>query len=155
MRVLIIITILVAMVLAIYPLPFHWRAYRPEFIALLVIYWSMYTPQYFGLGASVTVGLSLDLLVGAELGTHALGLLVIAYISQVSYRRIRSYAEWQQSAWVFVFVGIYQLFANWVSEFYNQTVQSPIYIFALVLTAALWPFLVRLLLTLRLKWRLQ
>ncbi len=155
MRVLIVISFLIAFVLAIYPLPMELRRYRPEFVAILVIYWCMYTPEYFGLLAATVTGLLLDVIEGTSLGCNTLGLIVIAYIVQLVYQRIRSYAEWQQAVWVFVFVGIYQLFGSWVNGFLGRSVESPVYPISLFLSALLWPFIVRAVLLLKLRLHLS
>jgi len=154
MRWLVVISIIAALTLSVIPLPFEWRWWRPEFVALIVIYWSMYAPQYFGVLVVWVCGLLLDIVELSPLGYNALGLLIIAYISYLSYQRICNYTVWQQSVWVFVLVGIYQLFCNWIGGLMDKSVESPIFLIAAVMSAIVWPLLVNLMAFLRFRLRL-
>lgn len=154
MRWLIAISIILALILSVMPLPFEWRWWRPEFVALIVVYWSMYTPQYFGVVAVWFCGILLDIVELSPLGYNALGLLVVAYISHLSYQRICNYALWQQAAWIFILIGIYQLFCNWISGLMGKSVESPVFLIAAVMSAILWPLLVSVMTFLRLRLRL-
>lgn len=145
MRVLIGISLLVAFSLTVFPLPHEWRGYRPEFVVLLVIYWSVFAPRYFGLMVAWLVGLSLDLLFLSPLGFHALGTLLVAYLAPLVYQRISHYALWHQAVWVFVLVGIYQLLCNWLGGFWGQTIDTPLFLVAALLSGLLWPLLIKLM----------
>jgi len=145
MRLLIAASMIIALVLSVAPLPFEWRVWRPEFVALVVLYWSMYSPQYFGMFTAWACGLCYDIIELSPFGYNALGIVAIAYISHLSYQRICSYALWQQAGWVFILVGIYQLFCNWVSGFMDKNIESPTFLIAAVITAFLWPVLVILM----------
>ncbi|MGH1487447.1 MAG: rod shape-determining protein MreD [Cellvibrionaceae bacterium] len=153
MKTLITVTLVIAAILMVIPISFQWRWCRPEFLVLLVIYWSMFTPQHFGLVGAWFVGLFQDLLELTPLGFNALGMLLISYIAYLVYQRIRNYVLWHQAAWVFVLVGVFQLFSNWLGGFFGKTVDSPIFLIAAVLSACIWPFLVILMgrLTIRLR----
>ncbi|MGI1677226.1 MAG: rod shape-determining protein MreD [Cellvibrionaceae bacterium] len=129
----------VALLLAVFPLPVTWAWYRPEFVALLVIYWVMALPQNVGVGMAFIVGLLQDIAEYAVLGQHALALVAVAYVCMLSYRRIRNYALWQQSAWVFVLVGLHQLFWNWVHGFDGPAAQSLIFLVPALVSALAWP----------------
>jgi rod shape-determining protein MreD len=142
MRTLLILSFLVAFVLTVIPIGYGWRWCRPEFVVLLVIYWTMFAPQYFGLMAAWCVGLCVDLLVLSPLGFHAIGMLLISYIAHLVYRRIRNYVLWQQAMWIFVLVGVFQLFSNWLGGFFGKSSDSPVFLIAAVLSSLLWPLLV-------------
>ena len=62
----------VALILTIIPLPDWMASFRPEWVALTLIYWSMALPQRVGVGIGWGLGLALDVLKGALLGQHAL-----------------------------------------------------------------------------------
>lgn len=154
MRSLMIISIIFALFLSVVPVPFEWRLWRPEFLAIIVVYWSMYYPQHFGLLPAWSCGILLDIIELSPLGYNALGLVVIAYISQLSYQRIRSYTLWQQAGWVFVLVGIYQLISNWASGFFNKDSDTPEFLVAAAITAFLWPLVVVCFRTVNLRYRI-
>ncbi len=142
MRVLIVTSFLLAFVLMVVPISFQWRWCRPEFVVLLVIYWAMFTPQHFGLGAAWLVGLFQDLLELAPLGLNAMAMMLVAYISHLVYQRIRNYVFWHQALWVFVLIGIFGLFSNWLSSFMGKDVGNPVFLVAALLSSLFWPFLV-------------
>ncbi len=123
-----------AMLLGILPLPTDWAWFRPEFVALLVIYWVMTLPDRMGHSCLVQ-----DVVENATLGQHALALVAVAYVCVLSYQRIRNYALWQQAAWVFVLVGIHQLFWNWVHSLAGPAAQSLIFLVPALVSALLWP----------------
>jgi rod shape-determining protein MreD len=146
--------LVIALLLSIIPLPLEWRWWRPEFVALLVIYWATYSPEYFGVFYAWVFGILLDVIELSPVGYHSIGLIVVAYISHLSYQRIRSYVVWQQAAWVFVLVGIYQLFCNWASGFMGKSIEGFDFLIAAVITAFLWPLLVVMLRTIKIYWRI-
>ncbi|MGQ9426186.1 rod shape-determining protein MreD [Gilvimarinus sp. F26214L] len=130
---------LVALLLGVVPLPQGAAWFRPEFVALLVIYWTMALPDHMGVGMAFIVGLLQDLVESSALGQHALALVVVAYVCVLSYRRIRNYALWQQSGWVFILVGIHQLFWNWVNSLTGPSAQSLIFLLPALISALIWP----------------
>ncbi len=154
MRWLVPLSIAIVLLLSIIPLPFEWRLWRPEFMALLVIYWATYSPQYFGVLMAWVCGLLLDIVELSPLGYSSLGLVVVAYISHLSYQRIRSYALWQQAAWVFILVGIYQLFSNWASGVMGKNIETPAFLIAALITAFLWPIMVIMLRSIKIRYRI-
>ncbi|MFT6791093.1 MAG: rod shape-determining protein MreD [Cellvibrionaceae bacterium] len=145
MKALIIISFLVAFLLSTVHFDYQWRWFRPEFAVLLLIYWSMFAPQHFGLISAWLVGLIMDLISLYPLGFHALGALLISYISFLVYRRISNYVFWHQAVWVFVLVATYKLFSNWLGGFFDKTIDSPVFLVSAVFSALLWPLLVALL----------
>ncbi len=154
MRWLMALSILLILVLSVFPLPLEWRAWRPEFMALIVVYWATYSPQYFGVFSAWVCGLLLDIVELAPLGFNSLGLVVAAYISHLVYQRIRSYALWQQAGWVFVLVGMYQLFSNWASGFLGRDIETPEFLVSALITAFLWPVTVIVIRTIKRCYRL-
>ena len=142
MRWLMVSSFALALLFLVVPLPFESRWWRPELVALLVVFWATFQPQYFGVFSAWLVGLLLDIVSLSPLGLHTLGLMVIAYISYLSYQRVRSYAIWQQAAWVFVLVGIYRLFDNWANSSIGINVDTNTLLLTALITAFLWPLLV-------------
>ena len=145
MRILIGISLLLAFILTVFPIHHEWRWYRPEFVALLVIYWSMFVPQHFGLMAAWCVGLYLDVLLLSPLGLHATSLLLIAWLSPIVHGRIKNYVLWHQALWIFILIALFQLFSRWLGSFFGQSADTPIFLLAALFSALLWPPLVLLI----------
>ena len=154
MRLLVILSFLLALVLSVLPLPVALQTWRPEFIALLVVYWATYSPQYFGVFSAWLCGIAADAVLLNPIGQTALGLIIVVYIAHLSYRRIRSYSLWKQTMWALVLVGIYQLFSHWVSGFMGRNVDTIISLGPATVTALLFPIVVLYLKRIRIRFRL-
>ena len=133
------ISLLIGLLLAVFPMPYEWLWWRPEFIALLVIYWVLHMPQRLGVGFAFIVGLFQDIVCWTPWGQHALALMVVAYMCQLGYQRILSYGILQQSFWVFVLVGIHQLVANWTHTLSGHAAEGLVFLVPAVLSGCLWP----------------
>jgi rod shape-determining protein MreD len=155
MRALIAWSFMLAFVLMVVPMSFQWRWCRPEFVVLLVIYWSLFSPQYFGLSMAWCVGLFQDLLESTLLGFNALGILLIAYICHLVSQRMRHYVLWHQALWIFILVGVFQLFSNWLTGFMGPMLNSPAFLLPALISSFLWPLLVVVMRYLQLKFRLH
>jgi len=68
----VLVAILVALTLAIAPLPPTVAPYRPDWVALTLIYWSMTLPRTWSVGTAWLTGIVLDVAEGTLLGQHAL-----------------------------------------------------------------------------------
>jgi rod shape-determining protein MreD len=143
-RWIIALSFLVAYILSVFPLPMDWRWLRPEFVALLVIYWVVMMPQHLGVGMAWCAGLVQDIIEGAALGEHALALVVVAYVCQISYQRVLNYVIWQQAGLVFVLIGIHQLFCNWVHGLVGYSAPPQVFLVPALISAMLWPLVVPL-----------
>lgn len=110
----ILLSVLVALALVIVPLPDWASTARPDWVALLVIYWSLALPRKFGVGMSWLSGMALDTLQGALLGQHALGLALVSFVALKFHLRIRVFPIWQQSMTVFMLLTLNQFVLFWV-----------------------------------------
>jgi len=144
-----------SLILAVFPLSMELRWFRPEFIALLVIYWVTTLPEHFGVGFAWCAGILLDIVQGSVIGEHALALVVVAYVCQLSYQRIRNYGVWKQACWVFVLVGIHQLFCNWVHSLSGYTASPRVFLLPAFVSALLWPLVMIFFERLRLNFRIS
>ena len=154
-RLLIPTSFLVAIFFAVVPMPMEVSWLRPQFVALIFIYWCLTFPHVVGVLSAWIVGLSQDIVTGSVLGQHALALVVVAYICLLSYQRIRSYLFWQQSMWVFVMVGIHQLFVNWVHSLGGHSALPSQFLLPALSSALLWPFVHTLLERMRIRYRVS
>lgn len=91
------ITLMLAALLAISPLPDWAQAARPAWVLMVVIYWSLACPQWFGLVSAWGVGLVMDVLLGTMLGQHALGFAIVATITGRYHLILRNLALLQQA----------------------------------------------------------
>ena len=136
---IIALTLLVALWLSILPLPEWARWARPEWVALVLIYWVIALPQRIGVGMAWLTGLVLDLVEGTPVGQNALALAVIAYLALILYQRLRMYASWQQAGVVFVLIGINQLLCHWVQTMTARVVPTLMFLLPALVSGLLWP----------------
>jgi len=84
-------TITLALMLNLLPLTGVARLARPDFVALLVLYWSFQQPHRFGMTLAWVLGLVMDVAYGTLFGQHALVYSVIAFAGFVLHRRLRMF----------------------------------------------------------------
>lgn len=102
-------SVVAALILAVVPLPDSIVAFRPDWVAVVLLYWSLIEPRRYGLLSAFWLGIVLDTLSGSLLGQHSLALLLIVYLSQRLYLRIRTFPASQVASLVIVLLALYQL----------------------------------------------
>ncbi|HJN50070.1 MAG: rod shape-determining protein MreD [Pseudomonadales bacterium] len=137
------LSFLLAFVLSVISLPDFFPAAfsyaRPEWVAMVLIYWVIATPHRIGITVAWSCGLVVDLLRGSLLGQHGLALIVVAYIASSLYQRMRMFPTWQQGAIVFAIVGLSQLIIYWIDNISGIDNWSLLYLLPSVVSALLWP----------------
>lgn len=91
------LTTLAAILLTIMPMPDALAAWRPYWVALVMIYWHLETGNLRSLGTAFAIGIVLDLTTGTLLGQHALGLVIINFLVGRFRNRLRFFPPWQQA----------------------------------------------------------
>lgn len=150
---IILLTFLIAYLLAVIPLPAWLIWARPEWVALALVYWTIALPHRVGIATGMVLGLGLDVLEGAVLGQNALALIAVALLSLVLYQRLRVYSLWQQASVVFMLVGINQLICQWVQNLQGIGAGSLLFLLPAVTSALLWPLALHVLRGLRRHYR--
>jgi rod shape-determining protein MreD len=144
-----------AYVLAVLPLP-QWLLWgRPEWLALVLIYWTIALPQRVGIVTGLLLGVGLDVVEGAVLGQNAFALVVVALLSLVLYQRLRLYSLWQQAGVVFILIGINQLICQWVQNLEGVGARSLFFLLPALSSALLWPVVLHTLRGLRRHYRVS
>jgi len=105
----ILLSLLVALMLNIWPLPELAQLLRPDWVALVLIYWILAMPHRVNVGTAWLAGLVLDALTGSVLGQHALGLSVLALLVAGIHLRVRVFPLWQQAVTVMALLLIYEV----------------------------------------------
>jgi rod shape-determining protein MreD len=139
---IIILSVSISFLLAIVPFPEWAMNYRPQWVVMVLIFWSMELPYRVGLGFAWVTGLMTDILEGSMLGLNALALTVIVYITLSLHQRIRMFSAIQQSGLVLALTGLYMLIVHWMKIATNQTVSSNLlFLLGALSSAFLWPWL--------------
>ena len=134
------LSLLVALVLMILPLPDAVQLYRPNWVALALIYWSMALPKRVGLWFAFFTGVILDTSQGTLLGQHTLALVVIVFLNMNFYQRIRVLALAQQAVYVFALLLVDQVLVAWVEGFLGRPTPVLGYFGAPFVGMLIWPW---------------
>ncbi len=134
-------TLLVALILALLPMP-DWTIWlRPAWVLMILIYWSMMTPYQVSVGMAWIIGLLVDLLNGTLLGEHALAFTIVIYFVSKIHIRLRMYPLMQQGMTILFFVLMYQFVLYCVQGFIGELPSSNLYWLSSVTSMLLWPWL--------------
>ena len=152
---LIFLTFITAFVLTIFPLPDVLVDWRPEWVAMTVIYWCIALPDRVGVIYAWFIGLFLDVLVGSVLGQHAFALATIAYLALRLHLRIRLFPLWQMALSVMLLVTLHQLITLWIKGYHAQGAQGWGYWWSSVTSLLLWPMVYKSLRFVRRTYRIR
>ena len=148
-------TFLPGIMLSQMPLPSMLEWYRPEWVAMILIYWVIALPHRIGVGAGFLVGLMMDVVRGSVLGLNALSFTIIAYLALLLYKRLRMFPPWQQAMMVMVLVGINQLLFHWMQMVTGTTGDSLLFLLPAATSALFWPWIFVVLRGLRRTFRIS
>lgn len=103
-------SVLLGYILTIIPIPAALTWCRPCWLPLIVLFWLMLRPYFFGLTTIWLFGLGLDVLLGTRLGEHALALTIIGFILMKVHRDIAGMDFWLQIVAIGALLLLYQAF---------------------------------------------
>jgi rod shape-determining protein MreD len=133
-------TVLIALIAQVLPLPDWLSAVRPSFIAVVVIYWGIFSPHAGGIFAPWLAGLALDVFKGDVLGQNALAIALVAYIAMSLHQRLRNQTLIQQSLFVFAVLALNEFVVWGIEGWSGHSVSSPWRWIQPMIGAMLWPF---------------
>lgn len=139
---LFLLSVLMALVLGLLPLPQWVAAFNPFWLALILAYWVLEAPEHVGLGAAFVLGIAADLIFGTLLGDYALRLVVLAFIVQRFRPRLRFFPIGQQSLAIFALLLNDRIVAAAIRVFLGEAMPPLAFWFSPITGLLLWPFLV-------------
>ena len=144
-RLPVFVTLIVAFMLTALPLP-DWAApFRPDWVALTLIYWAIMLPRTWSVGSAWLIGILLDVAQGTILGQHALALCLIVFITVRFHLLMRVFPIQQLAATVFAILALYQFILFWINGVAGVEVPLVNY-WGPVLTGTLfWPLVLAVL----------
>lgn len=146
----IIISVILASVLVVYPLSYEFSGWRPLFMMMVTLFWVLCQPTWCGIWFAFCTGIFADLLVDAPLGMNTLIFVFIAFFSRLltRERRILTFGN----LWIIASIAIsMNLFFVWIAQVMSGVHFSFARHWQPVLTSILvWPIIYYLLK----KWRI-
>jgi len=135
-------SVLLALIAQVIPLPDWLSVIRPSFVALVIVYWSIYAPHAGGIFAPWLAGLSLDVFKGEVLAQNALAIALIAYITMTLHQRLRNQTLVQQSLFVFLMLMVNEVVVWGIEGWSNHhSISTPWRWIQPMIGAMLWPFI--------------
>src|SRR5210317_471713 len=144
-RSLILLTIVAAILLALLPVPEALQAFKPYWVALVMIYWSMETRNTLNLGLAFLIGLLVDVLSGSLMGLHALSLVIMVFLVQRFRSRLRFFPPWQQALSVLGLLVNDRIILIWIIILLGEPVPTWKYWLPPLAAMVIWPWLFLLL----------
>ena len=95
--VFIVLSLLAALLLNWLPWRGIWLALRPDFVALVLLYWCIHKPYRVGIGIAWMMGIFADVADASLFGQHALMYSVLAFGGIVLHRRMQMFDLRQQT----------------------------------------------------------
>lgn len=139
------LTLFVAFILTLLPMP-DWTVWlRPAWILLVLIFWVSMWPNRYNVGIAWMIGIFLDVLNGTVLGEHALALTMVIYLVQRMHSRFRMFPMMQQGLSVCLFVFIYQFILYCVQGFLGDLPVNLAFWLPPFTSMLLWPWVYGLL----------
>jgi rod shape-determining protein MreD len=142
---LVYITVLIALMLSVLPLPQVVSIFWPNLLVLVVLYWSTLTPRAGGMLVGFLAGLTLDVLNGSQLGQHAFALSLVTYLALRLHLLTRAKPIFEQALFVVIALFVYEG-ALWAIDGFSSHSTGTWTRWVHVATgAAIWPLIVGLL----------
>jgi rod shape-determining protein MreD len=116
-----LLTALGALGLHLLPLPDVISLFRPAFVVLCVVYWSLNAPRAGGIALGFLAGLALDVFKGAVLGQYALATSFIAYVTIRQHLLLRNKPVFEQTLFVAVMLFLWEVVIWAIDGWTGQT----------------------------------
>lgn len=133
------------LVLTVIPLPTPVEHLRPEWTAMIIVYWCLALPQRVGVGWAWFVGCLQDVLQGTVLGAHALAFALVAYLTMRLHQRVRVFPLWQQALTILVMLLMVRLVLLWISGLVGRPSPDWQYWLPALTGTMVWPLVFLLL----------
>jgi rod shape-determining protein MreD len=144
-RLLIALTLLVALILQLIELPYALAVVRPLVVPLVLVYWVMVVPKPTGLLTAWIVGLLLDVLLGSVLGQHALGLTVLVFVTLQVRGILSLYPIWQEALALTPIFLLYSFLMFWIDGATGHRADPWLQWMPLLTTGPCWPLVFALM----------
>lgn len=143
--IIILLTLLLALIATIIPMPLSVDVFRPDWVLVVLIYWCLALPSRVNVITAWVIGFILDVLLGSILGIHAAALAIVVFVIAGNFQKIRNFSIWQQSIIVGVLAALYHLLVFWMQRLLTDVVFLPSYLYPVITTIVLWPWTLFLL----------
>jgi rod shape-determining protein MreD len=135
---LIFFSMLGAYVLSVLPWSGGWLLARPDFVLIVLIFWTVHEPRAIGQGVAFSIGLLMDVSDSMLLGQHALAYVIAAFGAQVLRVRILAFHLPEQTLHVFVLASVASLVMLMLNLLLGADFPGLAWFVSPILTALAW-----------------
>jgi len=96
----VVLTLFLGLLCNIVPATGVAQTMKPDFLALVLLYWCIREPRLISVGIAWCLGLVMDVADATVFGQHALAYAVLAYGAEYFRRRVLRFPLWQQAVQV-------------------------------------------------------
>jgi rod shape-determining protein MreD len=139
--IIILSSFIIAYMLTSMPLPSWALNWRPAWVAIVLIYWSLALPERVGIGIAWISGVFLDVQQGTVFGQNAITLTIIAYVIIKIHKRIRVFPLAQQALIVCSLLLFTQMLTLWFRAMMGFSPQDWTYWMPAFTSMIIWPWL--------------
>lgn len=139
------LTLALAFTVNLLPLSGFVLAIRPDFFALVLLYWAIHQPRWIGIGVAWACGLLTDVVEANLFGQHALAYAILGFAASYFHRRVLRFPLWQQALHVLGLLIVAQLVVLVLRLMSGATVPTAAMVLSSVSSALIWPVVSALL----------
>lgn len=143
------LSVFVALVLTLVQLPSVFDYFWPDWIAIVVAYWALRTPNQVGPFVAFIIGTLLEVLFVRKFGVLGLGLASLAFLVNSASQQLRPLSIWQQMISIGFFIAFFKLLTGWLSGMVSEFTITSDYWYSIPGSVLIWPFATILLEELR------
>lgn len=118
----------------------------PDFVALVLIFWSIHQPRKVGIGVAFLMGLLMDVHDAALLGENALAYTLLSYFAIMIHRRVLWFRPATQALHVLPLLLVMQVVQLLIQSMVSGKFPGWFYFTESLVTALLWPVVTWILL---------
>jgi len=135
---LIFFSLVVAFLLSVLPWSGTWLLARPDFVLLVLLFWSVHEPRSIGQGVAFALGLLMDVSDSMLLGQHAFAYVIAIFGAQVLRVRILTFGLAEQTLHVLGIMVVTSAVMLLLNLLLGADFPGIAYFIAPVVTALLW-----------------
>lgn len=135
---LIAVTVLGALLVNLVPLPLRISEVRPDFCALVLVYWGIHQPRRVGFTIAFLLGLAIDIVEASLFGQHALVYVVLLFTAIALSRRVLNFSLVGQSLHILPLLVAGDLLATAVRLLAGNELPVPAHFLGPLIGALLW-----------------
>ena len=127
------------MSLNILPLSETIKNLNPDWVLLVLIYWTLAMPERIGVFNAWLLGVFVDVLTGRLIGMHGLTYALVSYACLKLHKRLRHYPIPQQSLFILFCLLSSQSIVFWIENIQNRTEFSFAFWLPVLMGTLVWP----------------